>query len=108
MLKFTKIAPRSCPWDLDTIVGIIPLFLDPRDERCAAEQLDANYAHGEGWNPMPKWTLRSHDNALQYPGDPSLLSLAAATLRNETILVYQSGITAIVQTNGAFEVSRLD
>lgn len=106
MIQFTKL-PGKCSWDLDTIVGIIPEFLDERDPRPAAEQIDSGYAHGGGWSPMPKWKLL-RSGRIYYPGDPAYQPLASATLRDETILVYQSGITAIIQKNGKFEVARLD
>jgi hypothetical protein len=90
-------------------VGFIPQFLNERDPRPAREQIDANYAHGGGWLPNPGFKLVSGPpHSIKYPGDPMLKPLAEAKLRDETIIVYESGITAIFQKDGSFEVSRLD
>lgn len=88
-------------------VGFIPQFLDERDLRPAKEQIDANYAHGGGWRPMNGFKLVG-GHTIKYPGDPILKPRAEAKLRNETIVVYEYGITAIVQKDGSFEAARLD
>lgn len=98
-------------------VGLIPGFLSERDPRPAKEQIDANYAHGGGWSPYPNgdWKMMPpprgfdpHIGLLKYSGDPRLVPLAVAKLRDEKIVVYDSGITAIIQKDGSFEVARLD
>ena len=91
------------------LLGEIPAFVSEADDRPAAEQFDANYAHGGGWHPMPNWKFNPDGGAITYPGgDPPLKPLAMAVLRNELILVYPHAWVAVVQKDGAFEVSRMD
>jgi hypothetical protein len=89
-------------------VGELPYFIDENDPRPAREQLDANYAHGGGWQPMPGFRLSLTRYVLRYPGDPPLEPLAVMRLRAEWIFIYQHSIVAIVQQDGSFEVARMD
>ena len=89
-------------------VGLIPMFLFDQDPRPAKEQFNERYSHGGGWRPNTGWTMRKEDRSLKYPGDPRLHPLAEMKLRDETILVYEYGIVAIVQPDGSFEASRMD
>lgn len=90
-------------------VGFIPSFLSENDPRPAREQIDENYSHGGGWSPYPPeaWTLLDN-HVIKYPGDPKLKPRAQAKLRDETIVVYDGGITAIFQKDGKVEIARLD
>jgi hypothetical protein len=45
---------------------------------------------------------------LAYPGDPIFKPIAACFMRNETILLYEHDVVAIVQEDGTFEVARMD
>lgn len=103
MLHFMHLHPRA-----EDLLGFIPEFLDPNDTRSAQQQLDENYRHGGGFHPMKGWAFTPHTNTLKYPGDPPIRPIAAATLRDETILVYPSAWVCIVQTDGAFVVARMD
>lgn len=102
MLDFTYLHPRA-----DDLIGIIPEFLSESDPRPAAEQFNERYAHGGGWNPMSGWG-RLADDSLLYPPDELYHPVAKATLRDETIFIYENAWVAIVQPNGSFEVSRMD
>jgi hypothetical protein len=90
-------------------VGIIPSFLSSEDERPAAEQFNERYGFGGGWRPFGegKFAL-ANDGTLSYPEDPELSPLAMIPFRREVIIVYRSGIVAIVQKDGSFAVSRMD
>lgn len=88
-------------------VGEIPSFLNLDDPRPAREQLHANYAHGGGWDPQPGFTV-SRGCILHYPGDPPFKPLAAMQLRKEIIFIYPVAYVAIFQTDGTFEVCRMD
>jgi hypothetical protein len=95
-------------------LGFIPQFLHADDPRSAAEQIDASYQHGGGWKPRPDapWHLDAKRGVMVYgdgndPGDVNHM-VASAKLRDETIQLYESAWTAIVQPDGSFEVSRLD
>jgi hypothetical protein len=45
---------------------------------------------------------------LHYPGDPPFKPIAMMVLRDETILIYDYSIVAIVQPDGSFEACRMD
>ena len=87
-------------------LGYIPQFLSADDSRLAKEQFNQNY--WPGWHKMEGFTLNRKTMALRYPGDPPLLPLAMAVLRNETIYVYPHAWVLILSANGDFEVARLD
>ena len=95
---------------LENAVGLLPEFLSELDERGACEQFDANYCGGWRDSRVGDSGFRTFDNfgKLLYPGDPPLHALAQATLRDETIIVYQSAYVAVVQKDGSFRASRLD
>lgn len=88
-------------------LGFIPSFLSADDPRPARDQLDANYRHGGGWRPMKNFKLTG-SLGLAYPGDPVLRPLASTKLRDETIVVYECAIVAIIQPDKSFEAARMD
>jgi hypothetical protein len=97
--------------DID-MLGYIPYFLAEDDPRPAREQFDDRYAPGGGWRPLGGFTL-DKNGSLLYPGDPPLGCLAQTVLHNNTckseiILVYEHAWVAIIQSNGDFEVARMD
>jgi hypothetical protein len=103
MIQFQLLNPHFYRKDL----GFIPEFLSEADPRPASIQLHHNYSHGGGWRPLAGWTLNP-DDSIAYPGEPALMPLAKATLRDELILVYRYAWVAIIQPNRTFEVARLD
>lgn len=103
MIDFAYLHPQMTPEAL----GLLPEFFSDADPRPAAEQLDAAYAHGGGWNPMSGWTMGPGYD-MSYPGDPVYRALAVAQLRDETILFYPYAWVAIVQADGSFEMARVD
>lgn len=88
-------------------LGFLPLMFDERDPRSAAEQLNANYAHGGGYDPQPGFTM-AKDGTLTYPGDPPMPPLAVAELHDELLMFYECEYLAIVQNDGSFAVTRVD
>lgn len=108
MINFTATMHKPNRIHLDDIVGAIPYFLHNADPRPAREQFNERYAHGGGWMPMSGFKFDSEGQTLKYPGDPAYKPLAVGKLRDETIIVYQYAIVAIVQPSGAFEVARMD
>jgi len=88
-------------------ISIIPTFLAEADPRPAFEQFNERYIGG--WNPrLPgKWRL-DQNNYLHYPGDPLMVPIAAAQLRDELILVYPHAWVCIAQLDGSFSVARMD
>jgi hypothetical protein len=91
-------------------LGFIPSWLSVHDERSAAEQLNAGYAHGGGWQPFGGglWKFDREHAMLSYPDDPPMKAICAARLRNETIWVFPAAWVLIEQDNGEFEVSRMN
>lgn len=103
MIKFEILDPRMT----EDHLGLIPMFFDEQDPRPAREQAHESYAHGGGWYRFHGFEMLP-DGSLQYPGDPAMQVLATAKLRDETINVYPSAWIAVVQSDGSFEVSRMD
>lgn len=89
------------------MLGYIPQFISEDDPRTAAEQFNSSYAHGGGWQPMSGWTMGT-DGGLKYPGDPKIMPVASAKLREEEIFVYPYAWVAIRQPDGKYEVARID
>ena len=88
-------------------LGLLPDMIDQDDPRPAAEQFDANYAHGGGWRPMQKFIHKGL--VLYYPGDPPFRPIASWPLRHELIVVYRHGFVAVFNTEDwSFQVARLD
>jgi hypothetical protein len=104
-MHWVLLHPKCTPEHL----GYLPGFLSDDDPRSAAEQINANYAHGGGWHPFSDaWTLGPKDYCLHYPGDPPLQALAMTALRDEVIVFYDASLLMILQKDGSFEVARVD
>jgi hypothetical protein len=106
MLKFTNIHPRG-----HLGLGLIPDFLSPDNPAKARDQLDSNYKHGGGWSPRENWRISNKEKmTIRYPGDPPLTPLAFAKLplTDETIYIYPLAFVLILQSDGSFEVARMD
>jgi len=89
------------------VFGIIPAWLDEEDPRPAAEQIDEHYQHGGGWDPFKGFKLNK-DGSIVYPGDEPLQPLAVIKLRDELITMYPHAWVLILQTDGTFEICRMD
>jgi hypothetical protein len=102
-------AINNPPYRLEDIVGLIPYGLDENNTKSATEQLDDSYGHGGGWcRTDPKWTMNMEDYSIKYPGDPKMKPWAIASLRDETICVYESAWVAVIKPDRTFEISRMD
>ena len=104
MITFESLHPDCTPEHL----GYLPTFFSEHDPRPAAVQLDENYKHGGGWNPLPGWKMNPVTRRIQYPGDPSLTPIATTMLHDERLLFYDYAIFCIVQPDGSFECGRVD
>lgn len=89
------------------MLGWIPSFFSEADPRPAREQLESNYSHGGGINPLPGFTMLPNGD-LSYPGDPPFELLAETKLRDEIIRVYHYSWLSIIQPDGSFIVTRVD
>jgi len=95
--------PQATP----EMLGFLPEFLSEEDPRPAKEQIDFNYSHGGGWCPFKGFKMLPNGN-LKYPGDPETELLAETKLREETIRFYNHSWCAIIQSDGSYEISRVD
>ncbi len=94
------------------MLGYIPYMFSDQDPRPAKEQVNVYYAHGGGWTPMEGFTMLPNED-LKYPEDPPMRLLAETVLHNDTakpelIRFYDCSWVAIIQQDGAWEVSRMD
>lgn len=87
------------------MLGYIPTFLREADPRSAREQIASGYIGG--WDPFPGFKMLENGN-LVYPGDPPTKLLAETSLRGETIRFYEHEWLAVIQSDGDFEVARLN
>lgn len=92
----------------EKLIGYLPSFLDLADPRPAAEQFDERYAHGGGWRPMDGWSMDPHSCAIEWPGDPRLIPIAATEFRDEVICVYEHAWVAIIQPDRSYQICRMD
>ena len=95
------------PWQL----GLIPEIIRAEDTRGVVEQVNANYAHGGGWNfyGKDKWRLNADNMSIKYPEDPTLWPQWKATIsKDETVYIYDYGLVLLLASNGTFEISRMD
>ena len=94
--------------------GLLNMMLETEDDRPAKEQFDERYAHGGGWSSFggDKWTidkpLSKEAVTLTYDGDEAYPELARATMRDETVILFESSWVAIIQPDATFEVARMD
>ena len=89
-------------------LGYLPEFLSEDDPRSAKEQINQNYKHGGGWSPLDGWVFDPSNMSIKYPGDPALKPLAAAVLHKEKLYFYPHAWLAIVQSDGTYEIARID
>lgn len=104
MIKWELIHPNAT---LDHL-GFIPMFILENDPRPAKEQINERYAHGGGWHSFTGFKLSVDKTRLTYPGDPDMVLIARAQLRDETLLFFDCSWFCIVQPDGSYEISRLD
>lgn len=96
---------QHCGWDM---IGYIPEFLVENDPRPAAEQFNERYAHGGGWQPFQGFTRNEDTNVIKYPGDPPIAPVAKIIFRQEQIFIYPHAWVSIVQSDGSWEICRMD
>jgi hypothetical protein len=104
MMTWIGLDPRFDP----EVLGYLPSFLNDSDPRPAKEQLDANYRHGGGWQPLPGWKLDPRTLTLRYPGDPPYEPIAMTVLHGDRIVFYPYSQVMILAPDGGYEVARMD
>lgn len=93
------------------VAGFLPELLSVNDPRPAAKQLQETYAHGGGWRPMKGWIVRnpmSDAPVIEYPGDPAMSPVSEARLRDEKLFLYDYSWLLIIQSDGSYEIARVD
>ena len=92
------------------IAGGLPAFFDENDPRSARDQLHENYAYGGGVRPFKGFTLHGAPlyAHLSYPGDPSMMEVARAKIRDELLILFQGSWLAIIQPDGSHIITRVD
>jgi hypothetical protein len=88
--------------------GPLPDWLDEKDPRSAAEQINEHYAHGGGWQPFQGHTFNTERQTLDYPGAPPMRACAAMRLRHELIVMFEFDWVMIRQRDGSYEICRMD
>lgn len=87
-------------------LGFIPSFLSEDNPKSAKEQIADNYVGG--WFPFTGFIVNPNTHALHYPGDPPMVVLWEAKLRDEVIRVHVHAWVSITQADGSVEIARLD
>jgi hypothetical protein len=94
------------------VAGYLPQIFLEDDPRSCREQAQERYAHGGGWMPFEGFALDyqggPHSATITYPGDPAFFVRSVGKCHDETILLFDYGWVVILQTDGTFEVSRMD
>jgi hypothetical protein len=93
------------------LVGLIPSFICETDPRPVTQQIDDNYQHGGGWRPLPGMTLSP--GLVLLGGDPEPYRPIAITRLAERedqtlVIIFERGVTAVVEADGSYQVARLD
>ncbi|RPI45491.1 MAG: hypothetical protein EHM67_02380 [Hyphomicrobiaceae bacterium] len=92
----------------EDLLGFLPLIFDDRDPAPAREQVEAKYAHGGGWQPLPDWRVDVATGLAKYPGDSAIKPVCATMIRDEKILLYPHSWVCIIQPDGSYEMARID
>ena len=96
--------------NMDVVGPYLPHCFSHDDPRPAARQVHTAYKHGGGWQPFTGFKLikKLDRYRLVYPGDPDMMELSRATLRDETIVFFQMSWLAIIQPDETYEVARVN
>lgn len=98
-------------------IGFLDQIFLKGDARTAAEQINDRYAHGGGYFPARHdgWLVKNGGEAIVYPvpedegGDEVYNAIATTTLDNgQKVTLYPSGWVLIMETNGEWNLTRMD
>lgn len=99
-------------------LGFLPMILLPESRMPVMAQLNARYAHGGGYMPLPnedEFTVNIDRNdpgasQLQYPGDPVFKPWGWCwfPFTSELVVVFDAALTVILQEDGSYNIVRLD
>lgn len=93
----------------DTYVRTISTFLSVGDMRSAKDQIDESYRQYGGWRPIGGITLQKDRETIRFDDEgDTCRPIAEATLRDQKLFLYRSDWLAIVNTDGTYEIARID
>lgn len=93
------------------MLGLIPSFVQDGDERPVIEQINERYAHGGGWRDMEGMVIDLDGSGALVGPSGSRFALIGATIypsHDTLMLVFESGMTAVVAADASYRVARLD
>jgi hypothetical protein len=98
-------------------LGLLPAIFHDTDPRPCAEQVNARYSHGGGWNPMRSWVATPKTRLylaepevvrIEYPGDPAFRVICSWRINAERVFLFDCSWIMVVQPSGDYEVARMD
>jgi len=99
-------------WTNIVAAGYLPEIIRDCDSRPVCQQIESNYAHGGGWNPLSGFSLHLNQGIgcakLCYPGDHPMRERSRTHIRDELVILFECDCVAVVQNNGSFAVTRMD
>jgi len=106
-------------WTNTIFLGFIPEILRDDDPRPVKDQMNERYEHGGGFHAFPnKKRFTINDTAaepckLVYHEDDFVETMEEwgrcwFPITEELVIVFDSAITAIIQKDGSFELTRMD
>ena len=88
--------------------GILPFWIDPSDDRWAAEQFEEQYPFWTGQMRNYPGTINARGTK-SYPGDPDDEPIMKIDLGREVIYIYLRSMVGIVETEtGNTLITRMD
>lgn len=95
-------------WTNPNVVGHLPHIIQEIDPRPAIDQIREKYIGG--WWPFDGFDLKKNADGsyqLEYPGDRPMKELSRATLREETIVLFEYDWVAVIN-GSAYQIARMD
>jgi hypothetical protein len=93
--------------DIRYDLGFLPEIIRGDDPRPVKDQVNERYRHGGGWDPTPGFKLLPNF-VLEYPEDPPYRPVAMTKIGAELVYVYPHDFVGVFQSDGSFEVARMD
>lgn len=90
-------------------LGYLPVIVTA-DGGKIKDQINAKYAHGGGYSPFGegKWKFDPQNKTLKYPGDSPLRGIAELQVGDELLIFFDHAICCVAQSDGSFDVVRMD
>lgn len=95
-------------WSNPRVVGYLPHIIQETDPRPVIDQVKERYVGG--WWPFEGFELvKNKDGSyqLEYPGDRPMKERSRATLRDETVVLFEYDWVAVIN-GSAHQIARMD